>query len=338
MLQLGKDIRNSVNDKLEKITLEELFEKISKPDLEMKNTIRRLRVLKNIDPKKYKESKTLLPYFTNGLFNPPYRKTENFAATQCFVLDLDNFAEGEKDLNSFRLKLAHDERVALLFISPGGDGLKVIFKLSAKCYDAAKYQMFYKLFAKEFNAQYEVNRLIDTKTSDVTRASFLSWDADCYFNEEAVPVKLENYIDFDSSDEVYEAEVIIDEIDKSSAKAGELVKEELPKDIVQQIKQRLKPETTRKKEKIYFVPEEVDNLMDKLIVFVESFNLKVPQVRDINFGRKFTVEADGKWCEINLFFGKKGFTLTKTPKRGSNDELAEVVLKVFYAFINEIQN
>jgi len=335
MIQVGKNIKNSVSDKLEKMSVEDLFLMISKPELELKNTIRRLRILKNIDPKKYKESKVLLPYFTSGIFNPPYRKTEHFAATEYFVLDLDHFSDGDMDLNSMRLKLAQDNRVMLLFISPGNDGLKLLFRLSEKCFDANKYQIFYKLFVQEFVRQYSINQVIDTKTSDATRATFVSWDADAYFNPQALTVNWNAYINFDSADEVYEAEVLIEEMEKSSAQAYEIVKEELPGDVLLQIKQRLKPETTKPKQKLYYVPEEVDKVMGSLVEFIESFLMKVTQVRDIQFGRKFTIELDGKWCEINLFFGKKGFTPSPTPKTGSNDQLAEVALKIFWAFINK---
>lgn len=54
--------------------------------------VRQLRVAYQIASKQYNEQKRTLPYAVCGIFNPPYRKTENFGYIECFVLDISNNA------------------------------------------------------------------------------------------------------------------------------------------------------------------------------------------------------------------------------------------------------
>ena len=55
--------------------------------------------------------------------------------------------------------------------------------------------------------------------------------------------------------------------------------------------------------------------------------------------RKKVVMAKGfKFAEVNVYYGKQGFTVYKTPKRGSDEQLAdlvkELIERVIYADYN----
>ena len=45
------------------------------------------------------------------------------------------------------------------------------------------YSLFYKKFVKSFSEQYDLQQVVDAKTSDVSRACFLSHDKDAFYNE-----------------------------------------------------------------------------------------------------------------------------------------------------------
>ena len=90
------------------------------------------------------------------------------------------------------------DRVVLSFLSPSEDGLKVFFKLKERCYDSGLYSLFYKAFLLEFSKQYVLHQVIDTRTSDVTRACFVSVDPDAYYNPDAVQVDIRAFIDMDN--------------------------------------------------------------------------------------------------------------------------------------------
>ena len=76
----------------------------------------------------------------------------------------------------------------MAFCSPGADGLKLLFRLEEKCEDEALFSAFYKQFALTFSQKYQLEGVIDTQTSDVTRACFMSYDPEAWYRPEALPV------------------------------------------------------------------------------------------------------------------------------------------------------
>ncbi len=61
MLQAGKCIYQA-NDPLVKVTLEYLFYAVKNPKPEIASAVRQLRLVKNIDTKRYQELNRNLPY------------------------------------------------------------------------------------------------------------------------------------------------------------------------------------------------------------------------------------------------------------------------------------
>lgn len=326
MLLLGRKIISPA-DKLNKISLFDLYQKISRPSNELESIINTLRTILSIDPQKYRKLKTQLPYFCTSIFNPAFRKSDNFASTQYLVLDFDHIAEANINIAELKQRIGDDERVALLFVSPGGNGLKVLFKLSEKCFDKGKYTMFYKLFAKKFSDKYNIMQIIDIRTADVARACFLSVDTDAIYNPVPLPIIISDYINFNNLDEIKFAENIISEInveDKKKKKEQNEQKENaLPDDILLQIKKKLNPNIKVKKKKQIFVPEKLNEVIQKIEEKSNEVGLKMAVVTNINYGKKIKFEAGQYWCEINIFYGKKGFSIVKTPKNGSSTELAD---------------
>ena len=122
-----------------------------------------------MDDKQYQSVKTELPYVVCGTFYPNFRKGENFASIDSFIVDIDNVSASGFDFAELRKMVESDERVSLSFVSPGEDGLKLLFHLSEKCFDKKEFSLFYKSFARSFSAQYGLEDIVDFKTCDVTR-------------------------------------------------------------------------------------------------------------------------------------------------------------------------
>ena len=51
--------------------------------------------------------------------------------------------------------------------------------------------------------------------------------------------------------------------------------------------------------------------------------LNVEEVRDIHYGKKFVFRREHDFAEINVFYGKSGFTVVISPKRGHHPALSE---------------
>lgn len=176
MILLGNSLKNS-QEHLEQVEVSQLYDAIQNPSQELANTVRRLRLMRKIDEKKYASQKTFLPFFVCAKFEPAVRKTEYFAYTEYFVVDLDKLSSQGIIIGDLKARLMGDPRVMMCFESPSMDGLKVLFRLSEKCYDPGQYKLFYKIFVDKMARDYNIERCLDSRTCDVTRACFLSSDA-----------------------------------------------------------------------------------------------------------------------------------------------------------------
>lgn len=169
LLSCGKHITQK-DDLLTAVEPRQVFEAVRQPEESIKSQIERLRLVKTIDKNQYGLLKRQLPYWVCGVFNPPYRRIENFGYTECFIVDIDHIAEKGLDINSLRAKFIADSRTMLCFVSPGEDGLKVMFRLGERCSDAGRYSLFYKTFIQILAQQYGFEQVVDKTTSDVSLA------------------------------------------------------------------------------------------------------------------------------------------------------------------------
>jgi hypothetical protein len=331
MLQTGKNI-TAPKDLLSKIELVKVYELLIEKHGQIRQMVEQLRTLYSIDPIKYRQQKTKLPYITCGRFNPPFRRTENFAAVNHFIIDIDHIDRSGFELQLIKEKLATDDRVKLLFTSPGGNGLKVIFELSEKCTDSGKYSLFYKKFAQSMAAEYNLQQSIDSRTSDVTRACFLSYDPDAYFNPEAVTIDLEASIQFESPTQIAE---INKQIKLFESQLPTTIKEENGPDTDQfiEIRKKLNPNFKTKSEKLIYVPEKLNQLMDDIKMEIENLGLTVSEIKNIHYGKQIMCEFQLKTGEINMFFGKKGFSVVKSAKTGTDKELTDLLHQIVCQYL-----
>lgn len=121
-----------------------------------------------------------LPYFSLGLFRNNIRRKENFISTHSILLDIDHLEQNR--LGELRDRLKTDDEVFFFFISPGGNGLKVVVECDREINDPDQYERIYRSYAYFFSLKYGVE--VDTQTCDCSRACFLSYDEDIYFNKE----------------------------------------------------------------------------------------------------------------------------------------------------------
>ena len=325
MIMAGKNIRQ-FNDPLQKVKVEQLFRGVLQPKPAVLQQIEQLRIVRTINQEQYRKLKVGLPYVTCGIFNPRVRKTEYFGYTEYLILDIDHMQEKGLDLAALRQKLKNDKRVVLLFASPSDDGLKVFFKLKEKCYDPKKYSIFYKVFAQAFSQEYQLEQVIDHRTSDVARACFVSYDPDAYFNNDAQPIDTQSFVDFSSPTAINTLEK---EWKKQPKPDTDKPINSLTDDLLQEIKQKLNPKIKQRPKRPVIVPEILNKITELVTEEANKYKISVKQIKNIQDGKQFTFEIDKiRWAEINIFYGKKGFSIVKSSKSGSNDELADILHQV----------
>jgi hypothetical protein len=55
-----------------------------------------------------------------------------------------------------------------------------------------------------------------------------------------------------------------------------------------------------------------------------ELGITILEVIPIQYGKKIKFGVKHFWAEINVFHGKRGFSVVKTPKNGSNEELTQI--------------
>ncbi len=332
-LSAGRNLTQK-DDKLYNVTPEQIFEAIKKPKPEIAEKIKQLRTIQSIAPEQYRKLKVHLPYIVAAQFNPPTRLIAHFASTKAFILDIDHLEMYGKELDVLKKELSADPRVMLMFISPGGNGLKVMLELAEKCYDSAKFSLFYKVFAEKFALQFGMEKYIDKGTSDVTRACFISYDEDAFYNPNAIPIILADYIDFEQLEETRKIEKKWKLDEKVQPKEKVPLVNPIDDEKLLDIKLKLNPNIKLKKEKNIFVPKELDEIVEKVRSKMQENNIISEQILNIHYGKKFMFCLGDKKAEINLFYGKKGFSVVKSPKTGTHGELNEIccslMCEIFY--------
>ena len=337
MISAASNIK-SVTEELKKMPVRHLYDAVRNPREEIKVLLRNIRICRRIDASRYSSLKQQLPYFVCAMFNPPYRRIENFAYTEYFVVDIDHLSDKQLVPSEVRKKLETDPRTMLCFLSPSGDGLKVLFKLSERCYDAGLYKMFYKLFVHKFSDQYGLEQVVDTRTCDVARACFLSVDSEAYFNPEPELVAVDEYVRADD-----DVAVPIGLMRKTEKKEREMephgIKERNPEptdDVLSQIRSTLNMKSCKPDGKPEaYVPQELSDIMDNLKAYVEAKGVALTEVVNIQYGKKLRFMVGHRQSEINLFFGKRGFTVVQSPRTGTDKDANALMADVINCFLSE---
>ena len=313
------DITKSNSSQLVESNLDGLLKEISSVNMDI--TISRMRNVKSISPDSYNHIKRKLPYFLGAKFIDNIRNSKNFEHITHFVIDIDHYGDSV-EVEGLKAKLSTDKRLLLSFVSPSGDGLKLVYALTNKITSLKAYSNFYKSFSQKLAIQYNIEKYVDFKTSDATRICFLSYDSNAYVNRENELVDADLFIsDFDLFNKP--ENINSDECKEAEADVKPKINNAQYKDILS----RLNPKPP-KKQKQYIVPEVLYTVSETIKKELEINGFVVEFINDINYGRKFKIVDKNAFAVFNLYYGRNGFTVVKSPIRNSNEQLLEVIVAI----------
>ncbi len=128
----------------------------------------------NTDEKSFLKSK--LPAVTwSGTFTKR-KATECVTYSQLICIDIDKVA----DVQAVKNRIVQDAYTFICFISPSGNGLKVIIKTFAQ---PNTHKEVFNTIQQYYKSDFDID--IDPSGKDICRLCFLSADADIYVNEDA---------------------------------------------------------------------------------------------------------------------------------------------------------
>lgn len=278
----------------------------------------RLRRVRSIQPATFADLKRGLPFVVGSEFEGGRRRKECFRAAHHLILDFDHCLGTPVAAERLTERLRADERVWLLYRSPSGEGLKAFFRLTEPATDATHYADAYRAFARHVADQTGLAGSIDLRTCDVTRACFLAHDPDAHFRPDAQPVRLADWLE-------PHAEALLapapDEV-RSPARP-------LDEAAWQQVREAagLRP-TVSSREKQVFVPDILRELPDTLRPRLSEAGFALDLVQPIHFGLKLGVSQGFRRGEVNVFYGKRGFSVVVAPKQGTSPDLNEALARL----------
>lgn len=335
MLSYGTSLTSQA-DPLACITLEQLHQMLMHPELEVKNTLRQLRIIRTVDAKQYGRVKRTLPYVVCARFEPAFRCIENFVSTDCFCLDIDHLMEKGLDLVALRHRIEKDPRVALTFTSPSGDGLKVFFRLAEKCTDAGLYTLFYKTFVAQFSFENGLEQVVDSRTCDVSRACFLSEDAQAYYRSQSIPIDWHACLPEENPSALFDLKREHDEAPAPSPSLKNLLGGDPDDAAMKHIKEMLSSRQAHHTMKPQpNVPPILDEFVEALRPFIAESGIQLTEEINIQYAKKLRFKLGFKQAEINVFYGHHGFKVVKSPRGGTSPELNQLTAELIERFLEE---
>ena len=316
----------SPDERMSTISLADLYRMITQSGSPIERQQTMLRNVMRIDMAKYRNMKKALPYFVCGTFAAGIRRIEHFSSASAFVLDIDHYGDESRSLQDLKYRLADDVRVAMVYTSPSGCGLKVLFLLDKPCYDNNVYSAFYKRFALEFAKEYDISEYVDCTTNDVARACFLAYDADCKINMMPKPINMDDYINTESVDLFFgEDRKTTEACVEVAAQAEAPVRSIDPeRETLERIKAVLATARKKKAESnvgMEMVPQMIRDAVSGLKESVEELGVELYDTKAIQYGVKLFFRTNTMLSEINLFYGKNGYSVVMSPKKGTSAEL-----------------
>jgi len=106
-------------------------------------------------------------------------------------LDFDDYKK-KSTMNEHKSKIAKDKYVYSVFVSPSGNGLKVLIKIPE---DIDNHTRYFNSLEEHFDSPY-----FDTTSKNISRVCYESWDALIYINEDSEvydKVKEDDYVKVD---------------------------------------------------------------------------------------------------------------------------------------------
>ena len=166
MLLFGTNIQSAA-DELRKVQEEYLYHSLRNPKPAIAATIKQLRIIYGMDKNGYSQLKRKLLILFAGNLIRHFGVKRTLLIQKNFILDFDHLSSKQLSLKAVREKIIQDQQVLMCFASPSEDGIKVMFRLKERCYDAGIYSIFYKAFAATFAMRHNLMQVSDSKTSDV---------------------------------------------------------------------------------------------------------------------------------------------------------------------------
>lgn len=327
MLYLGYNI--SSKEELQPIALEALMLGIKEDHFSLKDKSQTLGQLLQIDRSLYDLKKKQLPYFCFSNFKANLRRSENFISTPYLVLDIDKL--DPQQMPVLRSQLEGDKRLKFMFKTPSGLGLKLLFEFSEEIFSAKEYHDLGHSFGLAFCRLYNIENNLDKATLEVSRASFLNFDPDAFINEDPIQIDPSEFLLRGSQlEELFSG--------AKENKEKEVKKNEPTADVYQNILANLGQGKSKDKVSGVVLSDFWVDFLKVLQGLLPAIDCAIKESRSIAYGIQLCIEhKQGGTGEVNLYFGKKGYTVVKSNKAKHQVLVSEILENIVWETVGLLQ-
>jgi len=334
LFSYGENIQQA-GVQMDPLTPEDLID-LLRNNQQLREETARLRRVRAMDEAAYARLKVRLPYFSGSRFVNGIRRGAFFHEAWAIILDVDHLASSPEELQAWRERLAADPRVWLLFTSPGGDGLKLVLRLQEPCTDTKQFSDFYKAFAYDFAARHQLGDHLDPRTSDCTRVCFLVHDPQPIVNPQAQAIDWAAYLPlltlFEDEEKMPPASIAsreaaeADDEEESPDPPNEShnIRPDVYRDILRRLESRARPKPLGGRAPV--VPGILAEVMPRIREALQAHSISIQDERDIQYGKKLACQSGADRAEVNIFFGKRGFSVVSVPRRQSHEDLEKLLV------------
>lgn len=172
-------------------TLMEILDEIRDPKPELKDIISKIRSTTDHTERTSLKKKNLPAFTASGVFSTRYQA----GLVECsgaLCIDLDHLDSSA--IEATRIRLKKYSFVAATFVSPSGEGLKVIVlhNITGPSLLPYVHKSLYRYIGNKLEVNADSSLDLDTSPSNVASACFMSYDKDIYINDEAVPLNIDS--------------------------------------------------------------------------------------------------------------------------------------------------
>lgn len=312
-LFIGKKVFD-LNDNLVPASVQQVHQLLCSDEALMRHT----EQLRQYDPKSeiYQKLKRAMPYLCGSDFKQGKRNGSYFVACYHLIIDLDHLPDdGPFEPSKLKQKLAElDPTISLMFISPGGKGLKIIKPIARPVENLLAYKQQYQEHVREWSQHFGVEQFVDFSACDATRACFLAHDADAFCNPLAQAI---SFIKENTANVVSVGESM-------STKQTAHPTADHMQQVYEKMQQMigLRKPVTKPLGQHALMTDELILWRDCIAAELEENHMQVEEVRPISFGFKMAVTFLQLRAEINVFNGKAGPKVVIVPKKGTDARMA----------------
>ena len=317
MVSFGVNCKNN-NEELKKVLLSEIVEYIKNSPAGMVEMSRVLRSVLRYSKDRYRTMKTNLPFFSMSLFDPPYRGKNNFMCANGLILDIDLDTAVPAELIG---KLKSDPRIAVGYVSPSRQGIKLIFVFDEPLKNSNTYAYVYKRFSATIALEYHLMDKLDQQNCDVSRISFLCNDPEAWYQKDYLPLIWKDYA---------EEEARQDTENNSDEKAAN----NLPDHTYKMIMERLGSKPKQIKAAIP-INEHINRYLEQINKELQSYMITIKKAEPLPYGIKLHLESKKDEGEVNIYHGKKGFSVVVSARKNTNVHLSKAAQAIIEAVLTE---